>query len=207
MASILQQMIDTKVVAIFRGDYEGRWLEYAAALQRGGIKMMEITLNSPGALDGIRLLHKELGDTITLGAGTVLSADEVHAAADVGATFIIAPDTDEAVIQASKDRGLAVAPGAYTATEIKRAHSLGADIVKVFPSQTPEYIRAIRAPLPHIPIMATGGVEFDNAVEFLKAGALVLGIGSYLTKPVLTPDEVERRAARFIALAHGRQVA
>src|SRR5215207_5092994 len=109
--SILQKVVDSKIVAIFRGNYGGRWLEYAEALVRGGITTMEITLNSPGALEGIRLLKAELHDQIALGAGTVLTADEVKMAVDAGASFIVAPDTDEAVIAACKALGVAMLPG------------------------------------------------------------------------------------------------
>jgi 2-dehydro-3-deoxyphosphogluconate aldolase / (4S)-4-hydroxy-2-oxoglutarate aldolase len=204
---ILEQVLEARIVAILRGDYQGKWLDYARALLHGGVNVMEVTLNSPGALDGIRLLKAQLGDRIILGAGTVLAAEEVHAAYDAGASFIVSPDTDESVIVATKSLGLASMPGAYTATEIKRAYLLGADVVKVFPSQTPEYLKAVRSPLNHIPMMATGGVEIDNAAEFFKVGACMLGIGSYLTKPNLSPDEVAMRAARFVAVAQGRQIA
>jgi 2-dehydro-3-deoxyphosphogluconate aldolase / (4S)-4-hydroxy-2-oxoglutarate aldolase len=205
--SIVQQVMESQIVAIFRGDYGGRWVEYAEALVRGGITTMEITLNSPGALDGIRLLNAELGDQIALGAGTVLTANEVKMAVDAGASFIVAPDTDEAVIAESKALGVAVLPGAYTPTEIKRAYVLGADIVKWFPADSPDFLRAIRAPLSHIPIMATGGVNLENLVEFLKAGAVAVGIGGQLMKPTFTPEQVGALAARFSAAAQGKQTA
>lgn len=197
----LERMLAGRIVAIMRGDYGGQWLSYADALLEGGITVMEITLNSPGALDGMRELASRYGDQILLGAGTVLTAEEVARAADAGATFIVAPDTDPAVIEASKQRGLVVTPGAYTATEVKHAYSLGADMVKLFPAQTPDYLKAIRAPLNHIPLMATGGVDVDNAAAFFKAGAAALGVGSNLTKPNLPPGEVARRAREFAAVA------
>src|SRR5690606_4803676 len=114
------------------------WLAYAGALRDNGVVAMEITLNSPGALDGIALLRRELGEAAVIGAGTVLTADAVQAAADAGATFIVAPDTDEAVIGASLRLGLVPVPGAYTATEVKRAYSLGAPLVKLFPATAPD---------------------------------------------------------------------
>jgi 2-dehydro-3-deoxyphosphogluconate aldolase/(4S)-4-hydroxy-2-oxoglutarate aldolase len=205
--SIVQKVVDSQIVAIFRGDYGGRWLDYAEALVRGGVTTMEITLNSPGALDGIRLLKAELGNQIALGAGTVLTADQVKTAVDAGASFIVAPDTDEAVIAASKALGVAVLPGAYTPTEIKRAYTLGADMVKWFPADSPDFLRAIRAPLSHIPIMATGGINLDNLADFLKAGAAAVGIGGQLMKPTYTPDQVGALAARFAAAAQGKQIA
>lgn len=205
--TVKEKLLDTRIVAIFRGDYRGEWLAYAQALLDGGITAMEITLNSPDALNGIEVLAAHFGEQIILGAGTVLTADEVHQAVDAGATFIVAPDTDEAVIAAAKERGAAVIPGAYTPSEIKKAHQLGADIVKVFPAQTPDYIKAVRAPLNHIPLMATGGVNIQNAAAFIEAGAHSLGLGSALLAPKFLPDEVKIRAQGLIAAIKGLQLA
>lgn len=207
MSSILEHIYEAKIVAIFRGDYKGQWIGYADALLHGGVSILEVTLNSAGALDGIAQLKAHYGERIALGAGTVLTAAEANAAIDAGAAFLVAPDTDEEVIAVAKARNVAVVPGAYTPTEIKRAYKLGADMVKLFPSQTPEYLKAVRAPLDHIPLMATGGVSVENAAEFIQAGAVALGIGSYLTKPSMTPDEVAARAAKFIAAVAGKQIA
>lgn len=203
----VERLLEARLVAIMRGDYGGRWLDYAGALREGGVTVMEITLNSPDALGGIRQVRSAFGDSLLLGAGTVLTRDEVAAAADAGAEFIVAPDTDEAVIEASLARGLAVIPGAYTPTEIRRAYRLGAAVVKLFPAQTPEYLKAVRAPLNTIPLMATGGVDLDTAAAFMQAGASALGIGSHLARPGLSSDEVTVRAARFVAALSGRQVA
>lgn len=205
--AVLDQINRTKIVAILRGDYRGEWLAYAEALLRGGVPVMEVTLNSPGALDGIAAIKARFGDRVALGAGTVLTADEAKAAVEAGATFLVAPDTDESVIAVAKTHNVAVIPGAYTPTEVKQAHNLGADMVKLFPAQTPAYLKAVRAPLSHIPLMATGGVSVENAADFLQAGAAALGIGSFLTKPTLTPDDVAGRAARFVAAVEGQQIA
>lgn len=205
--TFLEQVTGAKIVAIFRGDYQGQWRAYAEALINGGISVMEVTLNSPDALAGIAAIKAEFGDQIVLGAGTVLSADEANAAADAGATFLVAPDTDESVMAAAKTRGVGMMPGAYTPTEIKRAYQLGADVVKVFPAQDPAYVKAVRAPLNHIPVLATGGVSVENAAQFLQAGAIALGIGSYLTRPAMTPAEVSTRAAKFMAAVEGKQIA
>lgn len=205
--TVLDQLLDAKVVAIFRGNFGNNWLAYATALHDNGVTAMEITLNSPGALDGIRLLRASLGESALVGAGTVLSANAVAAAADAGATFIVAPDTDEAVITAALHHGLVPVPGAYTATEIKRAYSLGAPLVKLFPATAPEYVKAIRAPLDHIPIMATGGVDAGNARAFMAAGASALGVGSSLISPSLRPEQVGIRAADLLAAIRGQQIA
>lgn len=202
-----ERILEARLVAILRGDYSGRWLDYAGALLQGGVSVMEITLNSPGALDGIKEVRAALGDRILLGAGTVLTADEVARAADAGAEFIVAPDTDEAVIEAALARGLVAIPGAFTPTEIKRAYRLGAAVVKLFPAQSPDYLRAVRAPLDAIPLMATGGIDLDNVVAFMAAGANAVGIGSHLVRPGLSPDEVLTRATRFVAAISGKQLA
>jgi 2-dehydro-3-deoxyphosphogluconate aldolase/(4S)-4-hydroxy-2-oxoglutarate aldolase len=204
--NLTEKLIDARIVAIFRGDYRGEWLAYAQALINGGVTAMEITMNSDDALNGIEILADHFGEQIILGAGTVLTADEVNQAVDAGARFIVAPDTDEAVIAESKKRGVAVIPGAYTPSEIKRAYQLGADIVKVFPAQTPAYIKAVRAPLNHIPLMATGGVSMENAREFIEAGAHSLGLGSALLAPSLSPDAVQMRAQGILAAIKGLQM-
>ena len=203
--TVLERLLEAKIVAIFRGDYGGNWLAYAEALRDNGVLVMEITLNSPGALAGIRQLMSTMGDSVLVGAGTVLTPDAVDAAADAGATFIVAPDTDEGVIAATLNRGLVPIPGAYTATEIKRAFNYGAPLVKLFPATAPEYIKAIRAPLNHIPLMATGGVDVSNAADFLRAGASALGVGGSLLSPALRPDQVGQRAADLIDAIQGRQ--
>jgi 2-dehydro-3-deoxyphosphogluconate aldolase / (4S)-4-hydroxy-2-oxoglutarate aldolase len=198
--SLVDTLLNSGVVAIFRGDYGGRWLVFVDALLEGGINTMEITLNSPGALAGIREIKAHYGDRIVIGAGTVLSTDQVKEAYQWGAQFIVAPDTDETVIAACHIQNVPVIPGAYTPTEIKRAYRLGAAMVKLFPATDPAYIKAIRAPLDHIPLMATGGVSAENAADFLRAGASVLGIGSSLTRPTLTSDQITDHARRLVSI-------
>ena len=189
-----------RLVAIFRGDYRGKWTDYAIALIDGGVSILEVTLNSPGALEAISDLKRYFSDEITIGAGTVLSADKVDAAVAAGAQFIVAPDTDPAVIAAAKTRGAFMIPGAYTATEVKLAHLLGADMVKLFPAQTPEYLTLIHAPLDHIPLMVTGGVTADNAREYIRRGAKAVGVGNYLTSLTISLGEVRTRAESMRAV-------
>jgi 2-dehydro-3-deoxyphosphogluconate aldolase / (4S)-4-hydroxy-2-oxoglutarate aldolase len=204
--NVLHHILDTRIVAILRGDYQGKWVDFAGGLIESGITALEITLNSAGALEGIAVLKQHFGDQIALGAGTVLSTVDVDAAVDAGAAFIVAPDTDEAVINACHARGVVAMPGAYTPTEIKRAYQLGAALVKLFPAQSPEYIKAVCAPLAHIPLMATGGIDVHNAPTFYRAGARVLGIGSSLVNPSFSTVEVAQRAVQFVAAAQGKQL-
>jgi len=201
-------LLNVGIVAILRGKYAGRWPEYADALMHGGIRALEITLNSPGALAGIAQLRTRATPNLMVGAGTVLSVEQVHAAVDAGAQFIVTPDTDESVIAACRARNVPIIPGAYTATEIKRAFNAGALAVKLFPADNPAYLKAIRAPLNHIPLMATGGVTLDNAAAFISAGAVLLGVASALTADTLPIEQVAERAAQFmqrVAAASGSE--
>jgi 2-dehydro-3-deoxyphosphogluconate aldolase/(4S)-4-hydroxy-2-oxoglutarate aldolase len=148
---------------------------------------MEITLTVPDALEAIREMNARFGDRILLGAGTVLSAEQCHAAIDAGAQYVITPITRLEIVGAAHARDKPVMLGAYTPTEAQSAHEAGADFIKIFPADKlgPGYIRNLRAPLPHLRIVPTGGVDLQTAPEFLKAGCAALGVGSSLLKPDL----------------------
>lgn len=191
----LQELKAHRLIVIFRGDYQDRWLDYASALLASEVSYLEITLNSPGALAGIRELKRALGDRVTVGAGTVLNAGQAFEAIDAGAQFVVSPDTTREVVDACKSRKTPVVPGAYSPTEVARAHRLGADAVKLFPAQTPEYLRLIHGPLGHIPLIVTGGVTAENARQFIRYGACAVGVGTYLTDTRLELSDVTARAA------------
>lgn len=183
---IIQKVEENKIVAIIRGLGADEAVKTARALSLGGIKLIEVTFDQsrPEAFsvttESIRRIKAELPD-VSVGAGTVLSTEQVDLAIDAGAEFIISPDADEAVIRHTVARGAVSMPGAYTATEIKRAHNAGADFVKVFPClEGAAYIKAARAPLSHIKLLAVGGVNADNCASFLKAGAVGVGVGGSL---------------------------
>ena len=194
-STTLQQILENKIVAILRGVRPDAVPEVAAALHAGGIRCLEITLNSPDALAVIRDLSVRLGDRLLVGAGTVLDAAEARAAIDAGARFIISPALDIPTIQVTKQSQAVSIPGAFTATEILTAYKNGADIIKVFPASVGVgYFRDLRGPLPHIPLMPTGGVNLENIADYQKAGAVAFGIGSALVdgkQPVT--DEYLRR--------------
>ncbi|WP_408009302.1 bifunctional 4-hydroxy-2-oxoglutarate aldolase/2-dehydro-3-deoxy-phosphogluconate aldolase [Pseudalkalibacillus sp. A8] len=173
-----------KVVVIFRKVPQDTLRPMIDLLLKHGLKIMEVTLDSPAALDSIHSLKKEYGDEIVLGAGTVTIVDEVKAAQESGAEFIISPHVDRKVIQATKEKGLYSIPGAMTPTEIYEAQSSGADMIKIFPASTlgPDYIKQLRGPFSNLSFMATGGINENNSEAFLKNGAAALGIGSALTK-------------------------
>ena len=187
--TVADLLIKNKIVAIIRGARPGDVINIVQALNAGGIYAVEITLNSDNALTTIRSLVDAVKDRMLVGAGTVLNASAARNAMDAGAQFIISPSLDEDTISVTKARGIVSIPGAYTATEIIKAHDAGADIVKVFPAQSPQYIKDIRGPLSHIPLMPTGGVNIANIQAFLEAGAVAFGIGSSLVDSRITVSD------------------
>ena len=183
----LERIYEHRIVAILRGCDPSHVLPIAEALYAGGIRLLEITLNSPGAFEAIEAAVTDWGDRMVIGAGTVLEAAEATSAIAAGARFILSPSLDAAVIRRTLDLGAVSIPGAFTPTEILEAWRKGAQIVKVFPASIgPAWFRDIRGPLPQVPLMATGGVSLSNLKDFDKAGAVAFGIGSSLVSPV--PD-------------------
>jgi 2-dehydro-3-deoxyphosphogluconate aldolase/(4S)-4-hydroxy-2-oxoglutarate aldolase len=172
----------TRIIAIVRGVPGEKILPVAEALLAGGIKVMEVTLNTDGALGMIGRLQDRLGDQMFIGAGTVLDPAEAEAAVEAGAGFIVTPNTDTDVIQYCAQRKIPVFPGAMTPTEIVRAWKAGATAVKIFPSASlgMQYLKELQGPLRHIPMVAVGGVNENNIRDFLELGCYALGIGSTL---------------------------
>jgi len=177
----LERILRYKIVDILRGCEPARVPDIVAALAESGVRLVEITLNSPGALDLIRRVSETMVDRLLVGAGTVLTAAEAEMAIDAGARFILSPSLDIETIGVTKELGAVSIPGAFTATEILAAWRNGADIVKVFPASVgASYIKDIRGPLPQIRLMPTGGVNLHNIRDFRAAGAVAYGIGSAL---------------------------
>ena len=192
--STLSGILQHKIVAIIRGAEAGDVMKFATALYKGGVRILEVTLNSPDALGAIELLSLEMSGKMFVGAGTVLSPEAAREAIAKGASFIISPSLDLSVIQATKLSGAVSIPGALTPTEILTAYNNGADIIKVFPASVgPRYFKDLRGPFPQIPLMPTGGVSLDNIREYQKAGAVAYGIGSSLidTSKEITDEYLE----------------
>ena len=186
--STLNSILKNKIVAIIRGAKPEDVAKIAEALYAGGIRLLEITLNSPKSLFVIEAVSGQMRDRMLIGAGTVLNADTARAAVAVGAKFIISPSTDLETIKMTKRYDVVSIPGAFTPSEILTAHTYGGDIIKVFPARLgADYIKDVRGPLSHIPLMPTGGVNLNNIAEFQKAGAVAFGIGSSL---VNTQNEI-----------------
>ena len=187
---ILSSIEENKIIAIVRGAEPEQCAAVAQALYDGGIRLMEITYDQKhpeswqATADTIGLLAKKFAGRMFVGAGTVTNTDLVEMTARAGGQFIISPDTDVAVIKKTRELGLVSMPGAMTPSEAKIAHDAGADYVKMFPIGVlgVDYLKAVRAPLGHIKMMAVGGVNEENAAAFLKAGASGLGIGGNLAK-------------------------
>jgi len=183
-ADVIKRLTDAKVIAIIRGVAPDRMIPLAKALLDGGVSCMEITFNQAGAdtISSLEALSEAFRGDICLGAGTVLTPGQVKSAVGAGALYIISPNTDAAVIRTANEAGAVSMPGALTPSEIAAAYQAGADIVKVFPAGElgVNYIKAIRAPLAHIPISAVGGITVQNAKSFMDAGACCLGVGGSL---------------------------
>jgi len=179
--STLSDILKYKIVAIIRGANPDDVLRIATALYDGGVRLIEVTLNSANALESINLLNTEMKDKMLVGAGNSLTADMARDAFDNGASFILSPSLDLAVIQVTKLLGAVSIPGAFTPTEIYTAYNNGADIIKVFPATVgPRYFKDLRGPFPDIPLMPTGGISLDNIGDYQKAGAVAYGVGSSL---------------------------
>jgi 2-dehydro-3-deoxyphosphogluconate aldolase/(4S)-4-hydroxy-2-oxoglutarate aldolase len=198
-------LIDTGVVAVVRADDPRLLTEAAAALADGGVKAIEITMTTPGALGVIAALAARPPAGCVIGVGTVLDAETARAAILAGAGFLVAPVLDLRTIELAHRYDKAVLPGAFTPTEILAAWQAGADLVKVFPADTlgPAYIRAVKAPLPQVRMCPTGGVTAENAGEWIRAGAsCVAAGGSLISKRHLADRDLEgirASASRFAA--------
>jgi 2-dehydro-3-deoxyphosphogluconate aldolase/(4S)-4-hydroxy-2-oxoglutarate aldolase len=202
---------ETGLVAILRGRSGDRLAAACETLLESGVRCLEITMNTPGALDVVRRLAGS-APGIEVGVGTVRRAEEVDAAADSGATFIVSPNTAPGVGERAARLGLGWYPGALSPTEIATAWDLGATAVKVFPAGSaggPRYLREVRAPLDDIQLIPTGGVGVEDVPDYLRAGALAVGMGGPLLGRALEDDEGlqglgGRARAALDAVARGR---
>jgi len=187
-------------VPIIRTDNPEAAVHVAGAIRDGGAPLLEITMTVPGALDVIKEIVDSFGHTVVVGAGTILDHETARMAILAGADFIVAPTLDEATIRLCRRYGKIIMPGALTPTEILRAWELGADFVKVFPADAlggPAYIKAVKAPLPQVDLLPTGGVDLDTVAHFIRAGASAVGVGSALIdKQIVAAGAWERLAQK-----------
>lgn len=202
--NVLENMEKHKIVAIVRLDDLSTARHITEALVEGGIRAIEFTLTNPDALRTIAAMRKSVDEAVAIGAGSVTTSDQVGAVADAGAQFVVSPVSKLDVIAACVERGLPAMPGAFTPTEIQQAWEWGASVVKVFPANHLglRYIKDVKAPLPHLRLMPTGGVNADNIREFLDLGAFAVGVGSSLINNDAVADRDWKRlrenAGRYV---------
>ena len=179
--AVLKRILASGVVAVVRLPDAAHVLRVVDAIREGGVTAIEITMTTPGALQAITEVAGSMGD-VEIGVGSVLDAAGVHRAVDAGARYVVSPVYKKELIDAAHERGVPVMPGAFSPTEILEATEAGADVVKVFPSGVVgmSYFKAVLAPMPHLKLMPTGGVSPENAGDWIRAGAVAVGVGSSL---------------------------
>ena len=203
-ADTVRRIEASGVVAVIRLQDGSRLRAVVDALAAGGITALEVTMTVPRAIELIGEIAPALPDGFLVGAGTVVDPDTARAAVQAGARFIVGPVFRPAVIEAARAAGAAAMPGCFSPTEILAAWEAGADVVKVFPATAlgPAYFKDLRGPLPQVRLMPTGGVTIENAGEWIKAGAVAIGVGGALVDPKLVAAgnyaAITDRAKRFI---------
>ncbi|MGG1677868.1 bifunctional 4-hydroxy-2-oxoglutarate aldolase/2-dehydro-3-deoxy-phosphogluconate aldolase [Neobacillus sp. NRS-1170] len=201
----IEELKNRSVVAVIRGATLESIIPMGNALKEGGVTALEITMETPKALAIIEKAADIFGDDLLVGAGTVLDPETARTAIMAGSKFIFSPTVNVETIRMTKRYGVISVPGAFTPTEILNAYEHGADAIKVFPAGTvgPGYFKNIAGPLPHIPLMPTGGINLQNAKDYIRAGAVAVGVGTSLVDPgrALTEDylfEVTQNARKLI---------
>lgn len=193
------------VVAVIRLKDAGALGAVVDALAAGGVRALEVTMTVPGAIELIREIASSLPPGVVLGAGTVLDAETAQAAVEAGARYVVSPVFREEVLRVCHRFDVAALPGCFTPTEILEAWEAGADVVKVFPATAlgPGYFRDLRGPFPQLRLMPTGGVSLANAGEWIRAGAVAIGVGTALVDAEAVAarrfDEITERARQFVA--------
>ncbi|MBR1969452.1 MAG: bifunctional 4-hydroxy-2-oxoglutarate aldolase/2-dehydro-3-deoxy-phosphogluconate aldolase [Clostridia bacterium] len=209
-SAIINEIIKNKIIVIVRGVEKEKLIPLATAMYNGGIRLIELTYSADGKVSDsetascINMLSEEFEGKMIIGAGTVLNEKQVELTKNAGGKFIISPDTNEAVIKKTASMGMVSIPGALTPTEIQTAHSYGADFVKLFPitSMGSGYVKAIKAPLSHIRLLAVGGIDENNMKDYLKSGINGFGIGSNIVdKKMIEAQDysaIEKLAKKYV---------
>jgi len=207
-ASLDAALASSRAVAILRASSADRFDAVLDVLTEAGVRAVELTFTTRGVLAAISAFAARKPADIALGAGTVLSADDARRAVDAGANYLISPNLDLAVVEEARRLGVPAVPGALTPTEILAAWTAGASMVKVFPCGSvggPGYLRAVRGPIPDVPLVPTGGVDIEAVPDYLAAGASAVGIGSPLQGDAAEPGGdlggLAARARRLVDLA------
>ncbi|MGW2303965.1 bifunctional 4-hydroxy-2-oxoglutarate aldolase/2-dehydro-3-deoxy-phosphogluconate aldolase [Streptomyces sp. NPDC001809] len=205
MTDLIDALTATPVIAILRSGSSRRFPDVADALHASGIRAVEFTLSTPGALDALREYAGTKPKGVALGAGTVITPADARRAVEAGATYLITPATCLDVITEGRRLGVPVLPGAFTTSEILSVWQAGATMVKLFPASAggPEYVRAVRAPFGSIPLVPTGGISLEQAPAYLAAGAAALGMGGPLVGDACEGGSLDALRGRADALLHG----
>jgi 2-dehydro-3-deoxyphosphogluconate aldolase / (4S)-4-hydroxy-2-oxoglutarate aldolase len=203
---VLAALREIGLVPVLRAESEAQALALASAIAAGGVTVLEVTMTVPGAIRVMRKLAEDRPD-ILIGAGTVLDAETARMCILEGAQFVVSPALNVKTIEMCHRYGVAVLPGALTPTEIVTAWEAGADVVKVFPASAlggAKYLKSVKAPLPQVEMIPTGGVSQATAAEFLEAGAFALGVGADLVNPKAIadghPETITENAAKYLAI-------
>ncbi len=200
-SEVARRIEDIGIIPVVRASTHEHALKAASAVSAGGIPIVEITMTVPGAIDVIRELRKSMDASVLIGAGTVLDAKTAAKCVEAGAEFIVSPGFNRATVRYAKREGILVMAGGLTPNEVITAWNAGSDYVKVFPCGNvggPSYIRALKAALPQIPMVPTGGVSAATAAQFLEAGAAALGIGGELVSG--DSEAITQKARQLVAI-------
>lgn len=212
---IIKQIEQEKIIVIVRGIASDKLIPLAEAMYEGGIRFLEITYSADGSIsdtetaENIKSLSEHFKGRMHIGAGTVLTPHQVELTKNAGGEFIISPDTDCEVIKRTKELDMISMPGALSPSEIKAAHKYGADFVKLFPivNLGVDYVKAIKAPLSHIKLLAVGGINENNISDYLKIGVCGFGIGSNIVKKELINenrfDEITALSEKYVSAVMG----
>jgi 2-dehydro-3-deoxyphosphogluconate aldolase/(4S)-4-hydroxy-2-oxoglutarate aldolase len=215
MENTLRLIKENKIVAILRGVDSDKILKTVEALYKGGIRLVEITFDQSSetgnvdTFNAIKSVSEAFGDRLSIGAGTVMTVEQTDLAVEAGARYIISPNFDRDVVERTLELGAVSMPGVLTPTEITNAYKAGAHFVKVFPSGNfgLSYIKAISAPISHIPLLVVGGINLDNIRSFLDAGVAGFGIGTSIVNKTLINegrfDELTELAEKYVSVVKG----
>jgi 2-dehydro-3-deoxyphosphogluconate aldolase/(4S)-4-hydroxy-2-oxoglutarate aldolase len=201
---VLSTIRETGIIAIMRAQSSDQLIAAADAIHKGGVSVIEVTMTTPGALGVIADAKERYGVDVVFGAGSVLDPETARAAILAGADFVVSPVLNLGLIELCNRYGVATIPGCYSPTEVVAGWEAGADLIKLFPASVggPDLVKAILAPLPQVQIVPVGGVNLDTAADFIRKGAVALGVGSSLVNQKLLDsgdlDELTRRAAAYI---------
>lgn len=202
-----KRIADVGIIPVVRASSAHQALLAVEAIRAGGISIVEVTMTVPGAIEVIGQLAKTAGSDVLIGAGTVLDAKTAQQCLDAGAEFLVSPGFDAQTVKFAREKGILVIPGALTPTEIIMAWNAGGDLIKIFPCGAvggANYIKALKGPLPQVPVIPTGGVNLDTAADFILAGAEALGVGGELVSASALKsgktNQITEAARRFVAI-------